>query len=369
MCDIIILKKFKKVIDSPARCNVIVLVVEEENMLKIGDLSKITDVSVKTIRFYEEEGLIRPIEVDRWTGYRYYDDSSIERISQIVYLKSLGFTLKEIANFSDEIIAEKTKEIQDKVIKLNDSIRELKTLRQQKGEYIMKNFVNDEKVIGKWKRIGIVEQIEDFKKGNIDIDSKVFDKFKEIYFLPNGQEYWTLSWSKEKLFVKDRVFAYKIIDGVMYIGVVDKHTDKVDCYAVYEQVDNKAYSVNEIMISDDTNIPFIYDEKVVGFWEVVDFVNDKNKFDTTCRFAREELFLKNYAFSPDGKLIATFDRERTNILSWSKGCVINNIIKTVSEYEIRVINNKDYMFVEWKSGDYTYGGKVYGYYVLKRIIK
>ncbi|MBR1987819.1 MAG: hypothetical protein IKA36_02145 [Clostridia bacterium] len=233
----------------------------------------------------------------------------------------------------------------------------------------MKNFVNDERVIGKWRRVGIVEKIDDYKKGKIDFNSEVFKIFGEIYFMPKGKEYWTLSWSKNKLFVKDRVFSYEIVDGIMFVGIEDKHTGKIDCYAVYEQIDNKKYTPNEIKITDDTNIPFVYDEAVVGFWEVVDYVNKKSQFDPNCRYTNNDLFMKNYAFSPDGKLIATFDGDRTNILSWSKGCVINNIIKTVSEYEIKKINNKDYMIVEWKSGDYTYGGKVYGYYVLKRILK
>ena len=42
-------------------------------MIKIGELSNITNVSIQTIRFYESKGLINPIEVDRWTCYRYYD--------------------------------------------------------------------------------------------------------------------------------------------------------------------------------------------------------------------------------------------------------------------------------------------------------
>ena len=67
-------------------------------MIKIGELSNITDISVKAIRFYEEEGLISPVEVDRWTNYRYYDESSIKRLSEITYLKDLGFSLKEIKN-------------------------------------------------------------------------------------------------------------------------------------------------------------------------------------------------------------------------------------------------------------------------------
>lgn len=64
-------------------------------MIKIGELASLTGVSIQTIRYYESEGLISPIEVDRWTNYRYYDDSSIERLSKITHLKSLGFSLKK----------------------------------------------------------------------------------------------------------------------------------------------------------------------------------------------------------------------------------------------------------------------------------
>lgn len=120
--------------------------------------------------------------------------------------------------------------------------------------------------------------------------------------------------------------------------------------------------------SDNLEIPFFTDENVIGSWLVVDFVNEKSKFDPDCKFLREELFLNSYKFSPEGELIATFDRDRTSILSWSKGYVINNIMKTVSEYEIKEINNKTYMFVEWKSGDCSFGDKVNGYYILRKSI-
>jgi hypothetical protein len=42
-------------------------------MLKIGEFSKLAQVSVKTLRYYDELGLLRPDWVDRYTGYRYYD--------------------------------------------------------------------------------------------------------------------------------------------------------------------------------------------------------------------------------------------------------------------------------------------------------
>ncbi len=41
-------------------------------MFKIGDFSKLSQVTVKTLRYYDELGLLKPVEVDRFTGYRYY---------------------------------------------------------------------------------------------------------------------------------------------------------------------------------------------------------------------------------------------------------------------------------------------------------
>lgn len=63
---------------------------------KIGEFSKLCQVTVKTLRHYEEIGLLVPIAVDEWTGYRYYDISQLRRVNRIVYLKQLGLSLEEI---------------------------------------------------------------------------------------------------------------------------------------------------------------------------------------------------------------------------------------------------------------------------------
>jgi len=153
-------------------------------MFKIGDLSKMVNISVKAIRFYEEEGLIHPVEVDRWTGYRYYDESSVEKISEIIYLKNLGFTLKEIASFNDESIQKKTKELQCEIKKLNHSLKTLSTIKKEGENYIMKTFINDPQVIGKWKKLAVVKEKKDFPLNQFNEDY-IFD-FKELYFLPMG---------------------------------------------------------------------------------------------------------------------------------------------------------------------------------------
>lgn len=65
-------------------------------MYQIGAFSKICQVSVKTLRHYDRIGLLKPAEVDRFTGYRYYDRSQLERMLLIQRLKRYGFSLDEV---------------------------------------------------------------------------------------------------------------------------------------------------------------------------------------------------------------------------------------------------------------------------------
>lgn len=71
-------------------------------MFKITEFSKITKVPVKTIRYYQELGLLKPAVVDEMTGYRRFDEKNIEELLKIVYLKELGFKLAEIKNFNNQ---------------------------------------------------------------------------------------------------------------------------------------------------------------------------------------------------------------------------------------------------------------------------
>jgi DNA-binding transcriptional MerR regulator len=66
-------------------------------VFSIGEFSKITGLTVKTLRFYHEQGLIVPSWVDDQTGYRYYDSSKIELARIVVQLRELEFPLADIA--------------------------------------------------------------------------------------------------------------------------------------------------------------------------------------------------------------------------------------------------------------------------------
>ncbi len=71
-------------------------------MFKIGDFSKLSQVSVKALRYYDELGLLKPVEVDRFTGYRYYSADQLPRLNRILALKDLGLTLDEIGALLDD---------------------------------------------------------------------------------------------------------------------------------------------------------------------------------------------------------------------------------------------------------------------------
>jgi DNA-binding transcriptional MerR regulator len=73
-------------------------------MIRIGDFSKISVVSVKTLRYYDELGLLKPVQVDPFTGYRMYEFHQLERLNRILALKDLGFSLEEIGQLLGEDI-------------------------------------------------------------------------------------------------------------------------------------------------------------------------------------------------------------------------------------------------------------------------
>src|SRR5438445_3302791 len=63
---------------------------------RIGEFAYLGGVSAKTLRFYDEIGLLRPASVDVRTGYRQYRPEQLEELASIVSLKSLGLPLADV---------------------------------------------------------------------------------------------------------------------------------------------------------------------------------------------------------------------------------------------------------------------------------
>ena len=65
-------------------------------MLKIGEFSKLSRISVRMLRHYDEIGLLKPAQVDRFTDYRYYREDQLPTAGRIAALKDMGFSLADI---------------------------------------------------------------------------------------------------------------------------------------------------------------------------------------------------------------------------------------------------------------------------------
>ena len=70
-------------------------------MFTVGEFSKICQVTIKTLHYYDRIGLLQPSKVDKFTGYRYYDNTQLDKMLLIQRLKRYGFSLEEIAQLME----------------------------------------------------------------------------------------------------------------------------------------------------------------------------------------------------------------------------------------------------------------------------
>ena len=98
--------------------------------LKIGEFSKMMQVTVKTLRHYEQRGLLMPEEVDKWTGYRYYSISQMQRLNAIRDLQRQGFTLEEVKELLEDGV--QTPSIEMLTRKIEETERQLQLLVERR---------------------------------------------------------------------------------------------------------------------------------------------------------------------------------------------------------------------------------------------
>ena len=105
--------------------------------LKIGEFSRLMQVTVKTLRHYEQKGLLIPEEVDPWTGYRFYSIGQMLRLNSIRQLQRLGFSLEEIKDlFEGESHVPSIEQLTMKIEETEKLLQQLLTRRSQLQEWV-----------------------------------------------------------------------------------------------------------------------------------------------------------------------------------------------------------------------------------------
>jgi len=85
----------------------------EQKLYTAGELAKLAGVSLRTIRFYDVKGLMKPVSYSE-SGYRYYNQDSVSRLQRILMLKYLGFSLQKIEEMLQDDTDAKTQLVQQK---------------------------------------------------------------------------------------------------------------------------------------------------------------------------------------------------------------------------------------------------------------
>ena len=117
--------------------------------MQIKEFAEFTGVSVRTLHYYDEIGLLTPAFVDKITGYRFYDENSLIRMQEILFYRELDFSLKSIKEILSSTNYDKEKALKEQKHLLTLKKERLERLISAidgavKGENIMKAFDNSE---------------------------------------------------------------------------------------------------------------------------------------------------------------------------------------------------------------------------------
>ncbi len=117
--------------------------------MHINEFAKLTGVSVRTLHYYDEIGLLKPANVDEQNGYRFYDEFSLFRMQEVLFYRELDFSLKSIIEIlsspdydKEKALAEQKKLLILKKERLERLISAIDCAKR--GKNVMKEFDNTE---------------------------------------------------------------------------------------------------------------------------------------------------------------------------------------------------------------------------------
>ncbi len=132
-------------------------------MMTVNEVSKLTGVSIRTLQYYDNIGLLKPAEYTE-SGYRLYDDAALERLQQILLFRELEFPLKDIKDIVTRSDFDRKKALDQQI--------ELLKLRKEHIE-------------------NLISMCRDLKKRGVKyMDFTAFDKDKLDEYAKRAKEQW-----------------------------------------------------------------------------------------------------------------------------------------------------------------------------------
>ena len=174
--------------------------------MQIKEFAELTGVSVRTLHYYDEIGLLKPSEVDAQNGYRFYDEKSLERMREILFYRELDFSLKTIAEIlsspgydKQQALSRQRKLLLSKKERLEQLIAAIDSVEKGEGFMTTNNDYEAlknqyaEEVKQRWGNTDAYKENQqhdtDFSKSAALLDA-VFEEFAELNrggILPNDE--------------------------------------------------------------------------------------------------------------------------------------------------------------------------------------
>ena len=171
--------------------------------MQIKEFAGMSGVSVRTLHYYDQIGLLRPASVDEQTGYRFYDESSLLRMQEILFYRELDFPLKSIAEILTSPHYNKEEALEEQRTLLLLKKERLERLIDAidgalKGENVMKAFDNSKmdqylsKAKERWGKTEAWQEYEEKSVGRTaeaekDLSEQLMDIFAQLGAL-RGEE-------------------------------------------------------------------------------------------------------------------------------------------------------------------------------------
>ncbi len=167
-------------------------------MYRIGEFSILMDVSIKTLRYYDSINLFKPEVIDKYTGYRYYEDKQINDLRKILKYKDYGLSLNEIKSIinnenSEEVIKGKIDELTTEIVESETKIKMLKAMLNSGDMNVEFKPYHEKYKIGKRYTIASRDEFkeklkiikEELDSLNIEVEDEVFCNFELGYAVEN----------------------------------------------------------------------------------------------------------------------------------------------------------------------------------------
>lgn len=120
-----------------------------KDLFSIGEISKLFQIPVSSLRYYSDSGLITPSYIDEQSSYRYFSTEQFEMLNTVKYLQALGFSLKEIKRFlQNRDVDQFILQLENQKKETEKKIQELKRIEEKLENRIIqiKDALNTEKL-------------------------------------------------------------------------------------------------------------------------------------------------------------------------------------------------------------------------------